>query len=118
VPDEVLSGAVKPGERFRLGGMVRKGSVERGGGTVVRFVVVDTKSAVPVRYDGILPDLFSEGQVAVAEGRLEPDGVFVADTVLAKHDENYMPREVADALAKQAAEAGQADGAAGGTDKP
>ncbi len=88
-----------PAERtFRLGGLVKAGSVQRDG-VDVRFVVTDTAVAVPVRYQGILPDLFKEGKGVVAQGRLE-NGVFVAREVLAKHDENYMPPEAADALAK------------------
>ena len=85
--------------RLRIGGLVEDGSVERGSGAVVRFRITDLENAIPVRYTGILPDLFREGQGVVAEGRLR-DGVFVADEVLAKHDENYMPPEVADALKK------------------
>jgi cytochrome c-type biogenesis protein CcmE len=85
--------------RLRIGGLVEEGSVERGSGAVVRFRITDLENAIPVRYTGILPDLFREGQGVVAEGRLR-DGVFVADEVLAKHDENYMPPEVADALKK------------------
>lgn len=91
------------GKRFRLGGLVEEGSVNRGEGTTVKFSVTDTKSTLPVIYSGLLPDLFREGQGVVAEGKLGPDGVFVADTVLAKHDENYMPPEVAEALKRQGA---------------
>ena len=89
------------GKRIRLGGLVEEGSVVRGEGTRVRFAVTDTAQTVPVTYDGVLPDLFREGQGVVTEGTLMPDGTFVADTVLAKHDENYMPKEVADALKEQ-----------------
>ena len=89
------------GTRIRLGGLVEEGSVVRGEGTRVRFAVTDTAETVPVTYDGVLPDLFREGQGVVTEGTLMPDGTFVADTVLAKHDENYMPKEVADALKEQ-----------------
>ncbi len=85
--------------RFRLGGLVEEGSVDRSGGETVAFRVTDISNAVPVRFTGILPDLFREGQGIVAEGRLV-GGVFIADEVLAKHDENYMPPEVADALKK------------------
>jgi cytochrome c-type biogenesis protein CcmE len=85
--------------RLRIGGLVEEGSVDRGSGAVVRFRITDLENTIPVRYTGILPDLFREGQGVVAEGRLR-DGVFVADEVLAKHDENYMPPEVADALKK------------------
>lgn len=87
--------------RFRLGGLVEEGSVKRGEGTTVRFAVTDTKSSLPVVYTGLLPDLFREGQGVVAEGKMLPDGVFAADTVLAKHDENYMPPEVAESLKRQ-----------------
>lgn len=100
-PSDVAAQKVSPGQRFRLGGLVADGSVVRGDGTSVRFAVTDTAETLRVRYDGILPDLFREGQGVVAEGMINPTGVFVADTVLAKHDENYMPREVADALKEQ-----------------
>ena len=83
---------MQPGQRIRLGGMVEEGSVKKGSGTVTSFVVTDTMATLKVTYDGILPDLFREGQGVVTEGKLQPDGIFVADTVLAKHDENYMPR--------------------------
>ena len=86
----------RPGERFRLGGLVKEGSIEKSGETV-RFVITDTEHEMPVTYVGILPDLFREGQGVIAEGSLS-DAVFSADTVLAKHDENYMPKEVADTL--------------------
>ena len=85
--------------RFRLGGLVEDGSVDRSGGETVLFRVTDTANTVSVSYTGILPDLFREGQGVVTEGRIV-DGTFVADEVLAKHDENYMPPEVADALKK------------------
>lgn len=96
-PSEVAAKALDPGQRFRLGGLVAEGSLERLGGERVRFTVTDTDQTLTVVYSGILPDLFREGQGVVAEGRLD-GGVFAADTVLAKHDESYMPREVADAL--------------------
>jgi cytochrome c-type biogenesis protein CcmE len=97
-PSQVASGAAPVGERFRLGGMVSEGSVKRAPGSLeVNFTVTDFKHTVPVMYSGVLPDLFREGQGVVAHGRLK-DGVFVADEVLAKHDENYMPPEVAKAL--------------------
>ena len=100
-PTDVAAGNVEPGRAFRIGGMVVEGSVERGGEDLaVRFALSDTAEAVPVSFDGILPDLFREGQGIVATGRLGPDGTFVADEVLAKHDENYMPPEVAEALEK------------------
>jgi len=89
------------GRAFRLGGLVEEGSVTRqGDGLTVDFRVTDLAHSVPVTYRGILPDLFREGQGVVAEGRLRDDGVFVANEVLAKHDENYMPPEVAEALKK------------------
>lgn len=98
-PSDVLAGGVESGRSFRIGGMVVEGSVQRGADDLaVRFEVTDTAEAVPVRFAGILPDLFREGQGIVATGKLGPDGTFVADEVLAKHDENYMPPEVADAL--------------------
>ena len=84
--------------RFRLGGLVEKGSVVRGDGTRISFSVTDHVKSVPVTYDGILPDLFREDQGVVIEGKFMPGGAFVADSVLAKHDENYMPKEVADSL--------------------
>lgn len=85
--------------RFRLGGLVEEGSVDRSGGETIAFRVTDISNVVPVQFTGILPDLFREGQGIVAEGKLV-DGIFVADEVLAKHDEEYMPPEVADALKK------------------
>ncbi len=92
---------IMPGTRFRLGGLVQPGSLVRGDHLSVSFEVADGKAKMPVTYKGILPDLFREGQGVVAEGALDPSGVFHADTVLAKHDEKYMPKEVADALKKQ-----------------
>lgn len=100
-PSDLTEKHVLPGQRFRLGGLVEKGSIRRGEGTAVRFTVTDTAKSVPVTYTGVLPDLFREGQGVVTEGRLGPDGVFEADSVLAKHDETYMPPEVAAALKKQ-----------------
>jgi len=99
-PADVAARGVQPGTRFRLGGLVKEGSVKRDGQRVT-FEVMDAKQALPVRYEGILPDLFREGQGVVAEGMLEGSGVFRADTVLARHDETYMPREVADTLKQQ-----------------
>ena len=99
-PSDVSARAVQPGTRFRLGGLVKEGSVTRDG-QLITFEVMDTHKALPVRYQGILPDLFREGQGVVAEGVLDGSGVFKADTVLARHDETYMPREVADALKRQ-----------------
>ena len=95
-PTDLAAEAAQGDLRIRLGGLVEEGSVERAG-TQVRFRVTDMRHTVPVVYAGILPDLFREGQGVVAEGRMR-DGVFVADEVLAKHDENYMPPEVAEAL--------------------
>ena len=100
-PSEVTEMGIAPGTRFRLGGLVETGSVVRGEGTTVRFVVTDQAKTLPVAYTGVLPDLFREGQGVIAEGTLEPDGVFHADNVLAKHDENYMPPEVAKKLKAQ-----------------
>lgn len=100
-PTEVVQGKVKPGDSFRLGGLVEKGSVNKETGQVVRFVVTDGASAVKVTFTGLLPDLFREGQGVVAEGKLDSAGQFTASNVLAKHDENYMPREVADTLKQQ-----------------
>lgn len=100
-PADVEAGLVDPGKRFRLGGMVVDGSVERNNEDLkVRFELTDYAGAVPVTYDGILPDLFREGQGIVAMGALDASGTFVATEVLAKHDENYMPPEVAEALEK------------------
>jgi cytochrome c-type biogenesis protein CcmE len=100
-PSEVAAATVPPGKRFRLGGLVDANSVKRGPDQTVEFSVGDGASSVPVRYRGLLPDLFREGQGVVTEGTLSTSGVFVADTVLARHDESYMPREVADALKSQ-----------------
>ena len=101
-PSDIATGKVDADKRFRLGGLVVDGSVERGAEDgLVQFRLTDQAHEVPVRYQGILPDLFREGQGIVAQGVLGNDGVFTASEVLAKHDENYMPPEVADAL-KQA----------------
>lgn len=99
-PSEVLAGEVPAGARFRIGGLVEKGSVTRAGDNslTLRFVLADCNGKLPVRYTGILPDLFREGQGIVAYGRLDGKDRFIADEVLAKHDENYMPKEVADSL--------------------
>ena len=110
VPSDLAEKAIRPGQRLRLGGLVAEDSVAREpGGTRVRFVITDLVETVPVRYDGILPDLFREGQGVVAEGILGPDGVFEASDVLAKHDENYMPPEVAEALKKSGLWQGEAE---------
>jgi cytochrome c-type biogenesis protein CcmE len=100
-PTDVVEKNIQPGTRFRLGGLVKQGSVVRSPDQTITFEVTDTVRGVPVTYRGLLPDLFREGQGVVTEGVLQPSGVFAADSVLAKHDENYMPREVADALKKQ-----------------
>ena len=100
-PSDVAEKNIAPGERFRLGGLVEEGSVVRGQGTRINVTVTDTNRTLMVAFDGVLPDLFREGQGVVTEGALNQDGTFVADSVLAKHDESYMPPEVADALKKQ-----------------
>jgi cytochrome c-type biogenesis protein CcmE len=92
---------IPPGQRFRLGGLVEPGSLHRGDNLAVSFEIADGGAKLPVAFKGILPDLFREGQGVVAEGALDASGVFKADTVLAKHDETYMPKDVADALKKQ-----------------
>lgn len=97
-PSDLQANPVRAGERIRLGGLVEKGSIERGDDTKVSFAVTDTDHVIKVRYDGILPDLFREEQGVITEGIFVADGTFAADTVLAKHDETYMPKEVADAL--------------------
>ncbi|MDP2064770.1 MAG: cytochrome c maturation protein CcmE [Burkholderiaceae bacterium] len=99
-PSQIASKEAPTGRTFRLGGLVEAGSVKRDG-VMVNFVVTDTAQSVPVRYSGILPDLFKEGKGVVAQGQLR-DGVFEAREVLAKHDENYMPPEAAEALEKAA----------------
>ena len=97
-PTNLVDQAPAVGERFRLGGMVAKGSVQQTAGTLdIQFLVTDFKHTVPVKYSGILPDLFREGQGVVAHGRMQ-GSVFVADEILAKHDEKYMPPEVAESL--------------------
>ena len=100
-PSEVAEKHLETGQRFRLGGLVENGSVKRGEGATVGFVITDKRSTLPVTFTGVLPDLFREGQGVVAEGVLNSDGVFRADSVLAKHDENYMPPEVAKKLKDQ-----------------
>ena len=99
-PTDVAEKHIAPGTRIRLGGLVAPGSLSRGEALAVRFEVTDGNRAIAVTYQGVLPDLFREGQGVVAEGKLEPGGVFAASTILAKHDERYMPREVVDALKK------------------
>ena len=126
-PSEIVAKAPALDRRLRIGGLVEEGSVDRLAGGTVRFRVTDGAAAVTVAYVGILPDLFREGQGVVAEGRLE-HGVFVADQVLAKHDENYMPPEAAESLKRsgywqhmqdqvKGSNAGSAAGAGGGGGK-
>lgn len=100
-PTDVVEKNVQPGSRIRLGGLVKPGTLQRGEQLAVRFEVTDGNRAIAVSYQGILPDLFREGQGVIAEGMLESGGGFKAESVLAKHDEKYMPKEVADALKKQ-----------------
>ena len=100
-PTDLVEKHIAPGTRFRLGGLVKPGSLMRGDNLLIRFEVTDGNRETPVVYQGIVPDLFREGQGVIAEGALDPQGTFRADTILAKHDEKYMPREVADALKKQ-----------------
>lgn len=107
-PSEVAAKQAPAGRTFRVGGLVQNGSVQRDNdGLTVRFIVTDTAESIPVVYKGILPDLFKEGKGCVAQGRIGDDGVFYADQVLAKHDENYMPPEAGHAIdkAKHAREA-------------
>jgi len=99
-PSDVVEKHLAPGTRIRLGGLVQTGSLVRGDNLRIRFEVTDGNHAIPVVYRGLLPDLFREGQGVVAEGALDGAGVFEADTILAKHDETYMPKEVAEALKK------------------
>jgi cytochrome c-type biogenesis protein CcmE len=99
-PTDVAEKHIGPGTRIRLGGLVKSGSVSRGDSLKVRFDVTDGSHDIAVAYQGVLPDLFREGQGVVAEGTLDGSGLFNADTILAKHDETYMPKEVAEALKK------------------
>lgn len=116
-PSELAAKPVPPGRLLRIGGLVEDGSVMRDGDTI-RFRVTDLQSALPVTYRGILPDLFREGQGVVAEGALGADGVFQARQVLAKHDETYMPPEVAEALKKSGEWRPEGSGAGGAPPKP
>lgn len=100
-PTDITEKEIPAGQRIRLGGLVEEGSVVRSDNAEVSFRVTDMANAVAVTYKGILPDLFREGQGVVTEGIVDTNGVFVADSVLAKHDENYMPKEVAEALKDQ-----------------
>jgi len=107
-PSDVKAGMAPAQRTFRLGGIVEEGSVHRAQDSLrVDFVVTDRFQSMPVRYEGILPDLFREGQSVVTTGALQPDGSFTAREVLAKHDENYMPKEVADAIARAKAKKAQ-----------
>jgi cytochrome c-type biogenesis protein CcmE len=99
-PTDILANTPAPGTRIRLGGLVEENTFRRDGTGASVFKITDRVKSIPVTYNGILPDLFKPGQGAVVEGRFGPDGVFTADTVLAKHDEKYMPPEVAAALKK------------------
>ncbi len=101
-PTQVVAKEAPLGKSFRIGGLVEEGSVQRQGGTTVKFAVTDTSEAIQVVYTGILPDLFREGKGVVAQGKLGENGIFLADEVLAKHDENYMPPEAALALEEAA----------------
>ena len=117
-PTQVYNKEAPQGRNFRIGGLVEVGSMQREkDGLTVRFNITDTVKTMPVIYKGILPDLFKEGKGVVAQGKLEADNVFHADEVLAKHDENYMPPEAADAL-KKAGAAKEAPSAAGGGTTP
>lgn len=98
MPADLATASIAPGQRIRLGGLVEKGTIVRGQGTEIGFGVTDKEKSVKVIFTGILPDLFREEQGVITEGSFGPDGVFVADSVLAKHDESYMPREVAESL--------------------
>ena len=107
-PTQVSANEAPQGRSFRIGGLVEEGSIKRETqGLTTRFVVTDLAKTIPVTYTGLLPDLFKEGKGVVAQGKLGADGIFRADQVLAKHDENYMPPEAADALAKAKAGAPQ-----------
>ena len=98
-PSQISAGEAPTGRSFRLGGLVTTGSLQRTPGSIeINFVVTDNAESIPVKYSGLLPDLFREGQGVIAHGKLTEEGVFMADEVLAKHDENYMPPEVAETL--------------------
>jgi cytochrome c-type biogenesis protein CcmE len=107
-PSQVAANEVPQGRTFRIGGLVEPGSVKRqADGVTVQFVITDTAKTIPVTYRGVLPDLFREGKGVVTQGRLGPDGTFQASEVLAKHDENYMPPEAAEAVRKAHSKAPQ-----------
>jgi cytochrome c-type biogenesis protein CcmE len=117
-PTEVAEKHLAPGTRVRIGGLVKTGSLERGADLRIRFAVTDGDHDIPVRYQGIVPDLFREGQGVVTEGAIDASGALAADTVLAKHDERYMPKEVVDALKKSGRwQEGRGPGAAAGMAK-
>jgi cytochrome c-type biogenesis protein CcmE len=113
-PTQVSNNEVPQGRSFRIGGLVEEGSIKREkDGLTTSFVITDTNKKIPVTYKGILPDLFKEGKGVVAQGKVEADGVMHAEEVLAKHDENYMPPEAADALKKAEASNAASKAAAG-----
>ena len=109
-PSDLIEKNVKPGTRIRLGGMVVVGSWKKQPPTGNQFTITDTLKSTPVIYDGIVPDLFAENQGVVAEGILQADGSFKAETVLAKHDENYMPKEISDSLKARGVKLGKSAG--------
>ena len=109
-PSELADKILKPGQRIRLGGMVATGSWNKGDGIHQNFVLTDTIKTTKVVYSGAVPDLFREGQGAVAEGTMQADGSFLADSVLAKHDENYMPKELAESLKAKGVKLGKTAG--------
>jgi len=103
LPSEVAAAAPQPGQAIRIGGMVEEGSLKiAADGVTVTFVVGDGKARIPMRYSGIVPDLFTEGSGVTADGHFDENGVFIADELLAKHDENYVPRELQDMTSEQA----------------
>jgi cytochrome c-type biogenesis protein CcmE len=97
-PSELLAGGIPAGASLQLGGMVQSGSVRRGDGLKIDFVVTDCTASIPVAYEGVLPDLFREGQGVIATGHMTPQHTFIANTILAKHDENYMPPDMAKSM--------------------
>lgn len=117
-PSEIAEKSVAPGTRMRLGGLVEHGSVTRGPGQRVAFSITDSRTVIQVTYEGLLPDLFREGQGVVTEGIFQGGTQFRADSVLAKHDETYMPREVADTLKKQGHWQPGGSGGSAGSTKP
>lgn len=106
-PSDIAEKSIPAGSRIRLGGLVAVGSVQRGQGATISFKVTDTLKEIPVTFTGVLPDLFREGQGVVAEGKLDATGSFAADSVLAKHDENYMPPEVKKSLEARGVKLGE-----------